>query len=364
MRNDDPFHVPWLTHALGTLVEDFRDAFVTLGRLESTVFSERLDGIPIDRPIFVCGLARAGTTLLHLAIASRPGVATHRARDYPLVYTPCWTRQATANLKPTAPRERTHGDRIRITSDSPEALEEMLWMAFFPRCHDPATCCVLDDRATHPGFESFYRAHLQKLLLADKGTRYVAKANYHVARLGYLLRLFPDARFVLPVREPASHIASLVRQHERFSAGERRHPRARAHMRRAGHFEFGLDLRPMNLGDTARVQEIQRMWEHGDLAGWANYWAMVHDHLADTLATSPALRAATLVVKYEELCATPAETLTQVFQHCGLSIGEAELETLAATVSRPDYYASPFTPEQADRIRQETTTPARRWGYP
>ena len=25
-----------------------------------------------------------------------------------------------------------------VTTDSPDAIEEMLWLAFFPRCHDPA----------------------------------------------------------------------------------------------------------------------------------------------------------------------------------------------------------------------------------
>jgi hypothetical protein len=363
MSAPDPFHVPWLTHALGTLVEDFPSFFLGLGRLETALLAEQLAHIRIDRPVFVCGLARGGTTLLHLALAGRRGVATHRARDYPLVYTPYWTRQATAGMKPSPPRERTHGDRIHITSDSPEALEEMLWMVFFPRCHDPTVSCVLDGRAENAAFEHFYTSHLKKLLLAEGATRYAAKANYHVARLGYLLRLFPDARFILPFREPVAHIASLVRQQEHFSKGERRQPRALAHMRRAGHFEFGLDRRPMNLGDTEQVRDIQWAWARGDLAGWARYWAMVQDYLADTLAASEALRSACLVVKYETLCDDPVGTLGEVFRHCGLAIDLAELETFAATVSRPDYYASPFSPAEVEQIRRETASAAGRWGY-
>src|SRR5207248_9765794 len=108
-----------------------------------------------------------------------------------------------------------HRDEVLIAPDSPDALEEVLWMAFFPRCHDPSVSNRLAAGSCHAAFESFYRAHLQKLLLAERATRYVAKANYHVARLAYLVRLFPDARIILPVRAPESHIASLVPQHQR-----------------------------------------------------------------------------------------------------------------------------------------------------
>src|SRR3546814_6853228 len=72
-----------------------------------------------------------------------------------------------------------------------------------------------------------------------------------------LLKLFPDARFVLPLRDPAAHIASLVKQHRLFCQGERRHPAALDHMQRIGHFEFGLDRRPINVGDGAMGEILQ-----------------------------------------------------------------------------------------------------------
>ena len=97
--------------------------------------------------------------------------------------------------------ERPHGDRIQITPESPEAMEEPLWMAFFPSAHDPAVSHSLGDRHDNPEFERFYRDHIRKLLLVRGGTRYASKGNYNVTRLEYLLRIFPDARFVIPIRE-------------------------------------------------------------------------------------------------------------------------------------------------------------------
>src|SRR5437660_12798063 len=114
-----------------------------------------------------------------------------------MVYTPDWWRLTTARRPPTAPRERAHRDKVLISPESPDAVEEMLWMAFFPRCHDPSVSNQLTAESSHPAFETFYRAHLGKLQLAERATRYVAKANYHVARLAYLVRLFPDAKIIL-----------------------------------------------------------------------------------------------------------------------------------------------------------------------
>src|SRR5207249_4742017 len=150
----------------------------------------------------------------------------------------------------------------------------------FPRCHDPAVSSLLGARDSHPAFESFYAAHIRKLLLVEGVSRYAAKANYHVARIAYLSRMFPDARFIIPVRAPAGHIASLMRQQRWFSKGQRRPPRALAYLRRCGHYEFGLDRRPMHLGDDVRVRQIMKTWEAGDeVRGLAMYWDMVYAYL-------------------------------------------------------------------------------------
>jgi hypothetical protein len=232
-------------------------------------------------------------------------------------------------------------------------------MAFFPRCHDPSVSNRLEARSRHPAFEAFYRAHLGKLLLAERATRYVAKANYHVARLAYLVRLFPDARILVPVREPVSHIASLVRQHGWFCQGQREHPRALAWMQRSGHFEFGRDRRPMNLGDGERVRAIQRAWAAGEeVRGWARYWAMAYDHVARLLDADAQVRAATMMVPFEDLCAAPAETIRAVLDHCALPDAERVVARFTASVRSPDYYPSPLSPADVALIREETAATA------
>ncbi len=361
---DSPFFVPIFLDVLGGLVQRHRAFWLGLGRLESRLLAEEARQVPLRMPIFVCGLARSGSTLLHEIISSHPKVATHRSKDYPMVFTPYWWRRATANLQPRAPRERAHRDGVMVTTESPDALEEMLWMAFFPRCHDPSVSNLLGAADRHPAFESFYDVHIRKLLLAEGATRYAAKANYHVARLPYLARLFPDARFIIPVRAPASHIESLMRQHRWFSAGERKHPRALSYMRRSGHFEFGLDRRPMHLGDGERVRQVRHAWAVGDeVRGLAMYWDMVHGYLARLLAADARVRDAALVVRFETFCAAPAETLRTVLRHCELPEAESVVERHAPGVRSPTYYESSLSARDLAVIREETAATARLWGY-
>ncbi|HLJ92337.1 MAG TPA: sulfotransferase [Gemmataceae bacterium] len=351
----DPFYVPPFLDVLGSLVDRFHKLWLGLGRLESRLLAEPLNAVSVRMPVYVCGLARSGSTVLHEIVASAPAVATHRVKDYPMVYTPYWWRQATARQRPTAPRERVHQDRVLITPQSPNALEEMLWMAFFPRCHDPSVNNQLGAGSSHPAFEAFYRAHLRKLLLAERATRYVAKANYHVARLAYLVRLFPDAKILLPVRAPASHIASLVRQHRWFCQGQRRHPRALTWMQRSGHFEFGRDRRPMNLGNSERVRAIQHAWALGEeIRGWAWYWDMVHGHLVRLLDDDVQVRAATKVVCFENLCARPAETIRAILHHCDLPDQERIIAQFAPSIRSPDYYQSPLSSAELAFIHEVT----------
>jgi hypothetical protein len=357
--------VPPILDVVGGWVHYFRGFWLGLGRLESRLLAAELRATPLTKPIFVCGLARSGSTLLHEVIAAHPGVATHRVKDYPLVYTPYWWRRATARIAPSVPRERPHRDRIFITTDSPDALEEMLWLAFFPRCHDPTTDNRLKADESHPALESFYRSHIRKLLLAEGATRYVAKANYHVARLPYLLRLFPDARFVIPVRSPAGHIASLMRQHRWFADGHRQNPRALRYMQRSGHFEFGADRRPINLGDRERVRQIQHDWSTGrEVRGWARYWDMVYAYLARLLETDEGVRRAAKVVRFEALRDTPADCLRDLLAHCDLPDSAPVVTRFAPAIRRPDYYDTSFTAAEAAVIREETAATAQWWGYP
>jgi hypothetical protein len=270
-----PAHLDWL----GELVTRHKKTWVALGNLETRLLADKLDSIRIEKPVFVCGLARAGTTAKLMEIASQPGFTSHRYEDFPFLFTPYWwntlLKLQPRRLKPFY--ERAHGDGIMINAQSPEAMEEMLWTAFFDHLHSANRSVVLDERTSNPAFESFYKNHIKKLLLVRGAKRYVAKANYNITRLRYLHKLFPDAEFIVMTRDKESHVASLMRQHARFCEAAQKSPRIARHMAQVGHFEFGPHRIPIHTGNQQEINRILDAWSKGhEKEGWEMYWEMIH----------------------------------------------------------------------------------------
>jgi Sulfotransferase family len=355
----------WLD-ALGSFIDRTAGFWQKLGELESSANRAELDGIAIERPIYVAGLARSGSTILLELLAGRPGVATHRYRDFPPIFTPIFWNRAFAQVyrADAPPAERAHKDRILVTPDSPEAMEEVLWMRFFPGIHDTDRSQVLDAATSNPTFERFYADHLKKILLVRGGRRYLSKGNYNLTRFAYLQKLFPGARFIVPVREPRWHVASLMKQDRLFKAEEARDPRILKHMQRVGHFEFGLDRRASNVGDPAAAAEIERLWCQGqEVRGWARLWAMLYGFVLDQKERDQGLARAVHLVRYEDLCDRPEATLTQAFAHAELPLEPGELAPLAARLSQPTYYDPGFTPAEEAVIAEETRAVRARLGY-
>ncbi|MBD3239985.1 MAG: sulfotransferase [Chitinivibrionales bacterium] len=368
-REPDPFsdfRVDTTTHVLSAVAGKVPSLWIRLGALETQAVERQLRPLTLQAPVFVSGLARAGSTLLLEYLAAHDGAATHRYRDFPFVLIPYWWNRLLDSTPrhDVKPAERAHRDGVVITPESPEAMEEIVWCTFLPRLHDPSTSNVLDAAARHPAFERFYRDHIRKLLLVRRGKRYVAKNNYDIVRLAYLRRLFPDCRFVIPLREPSSHIASLIKQHRLFCRAQRCHPRARAYLRHMGHFEFGLDRSPINAGDSDTVSEIRALLERGDeVRGLARYWAHVYGYVSRLRDQNPDIRDAGLVVRFEELCERPASVLERISAHCGLHLSTDAAAAFASRVRYPRYYRPSFSDQELAAIHEETSEVAARFGY-
>lgn len=230
-------------------------------------------------------------------------------------------------------------------------------MRFFPEAHESSANNVLDADTDNPAFERFYRDHIRKLLAVRGARRYLAKGNYNLTRLEYLLKLFPDARFVIPVRDPAWHIASLMKQDRLFNAQHDADPRTRDYMHLLGHYEFGRGKHCINVGNSRLVAEIRQLWESDDaVRGWALYWQSLYEHLQRRLAANPELARACLLVGYEDLCREPGPWIDRILAHCRLDAGgfEAVRDEFAERISPPTYYEPDFTAEETAEIRRLT----------
>ncbi len=336
-----------------------RSAWRALGNFETRAVGEEIAGLSVDRPIYVTSLARAGTTIVTEMLATHPELTCHRYSDFPNVWTPYWRNHLLQKTRRETPQpvERAHRDRIMVSNDSPEAVEEVLWMAFFEHIHDPEQSNVLDATTSNPDFEQFYPEHIRKLVAVRKARRYLAKGNYNVSRLAYLHRLYPDARFLVPIRNPQHHIASLAKQHALFSQAHAHDNRVGRQLAMSGHFEFGPFRRAVHFGDDAVAQQVKQDWDEGrEALGWARYWAETYNFLASQLEANPALAERALLFRYEDLCEHSESVIDQLVQHCELAAPAfaQSRDHYAAYLTPPSYYKPSFSDAELQLIEQHT----------
>ena len=173
----------------------------------------------IREPLFIVGLPRSGTTLLHILLAADPA---HRA---PLTW---------EVMSPSPPTDEDRQQRIRQAARN---LAMLRWLApTFESVHAtgaelPQECVSLmsptfmsdqfDTMYNVPSYREwffaqdlepayeFHRRSLQHFQFRKSGERWVLKAPAHMFAAPALLATYPDARFVQIHRDPIEAVASV-----------------------------------------------------------------------------------------------------------------------------------------------------------
>jgi hypothetical protein len=258
-----------------------------LGDLEDDLYARDLATIVLEKPVFVTGLPRAGTTLLLEMLYGTGEFATFTYRQMPFVLAPLlWNRLSAPFQRAGESRERAHGDGVEISFDSPEAFEEVLWLRYL---EDK----IVGANALHPlppsaipeDFRSAFSQVIRKILLlnrnggVDGGKRYLSKNNANISRLSSLNSMFPDSIVLLPFRNPLTHVKSLKTQHERFLGEHRADAFSGNYMKWIGHYDFGENFRPIDFDGSYRES---RDLNDLDEDFWMIYWSAAYRYcLAD-----------------------------------------------------------------------------------
>ncbi|MFP4313280.1 MAG: sulfotransferase [Alphaproteobacteria bacterium] len=357
--------VSFFTDFLGGLLDKHPAFLKRLGTLETRALKYDIINTEIKAPVFICGLARSGSTILLEILNSHKDFTSFQYRDYPFVHCPAFWDFANKFVpRSTKKIERAHKDRIMIDWTSPEALDEIIWMSFFDDLHNPSINNVLGPQDKNPDFDAFFSHSIRKLLALRKAKRYVSKNNANSARLEYIQNLYPDARFIVPIRKPAEHVYSLLKQHKLLLEAQKDDPRGQRYMRRHGHFEFGSDFRPLNFHDTHATERILDLWRAGDcVSAYARYWDKTYAHIYNTVQSNEDLKKNTLFIRYDELCASPSDHLEKLSDFCAIKEDKEQLiNSWKDKISAPDYYKITLSDEEQSRIKEITHgTAAKFW---
>lgn len=188
--------------------------------------------VPVERPVFVTGLPRTGTTALHRLLTADPA---HQGLDLWLAEVP----------QPRPPRETWADDPVfqaidagyrrhhvenpefmgvhYISADSVEECwqllrQSMLSISFESLAHVPAYSAWLAEQDWTPAYRR-HRRNLQLIGLNDPGRRWVLKNPSHLFALDALLDVYPDALVVQTHRAPRTAMASMCSLAAHATAG-------------------------------------------------------------------------------------------------------------------------------------------------
>lgn len=257
-------------------------------------FSDPDINVAAGRHVFIAGLARAGTTILMRRFYATGFYRSLLYRDMPFVLAPnLWRKLSALSQRKQTLSERAHGDRILISADSPESLDEVFWRTF-DAFYVKKDCLV--PHAPPKSVRQKYASYVRAILSAQDGDAYLylCKNNNNILRLDAIRETFPNAMLLIPFRDPLAQAFSLLRQHRRFSEIQRHSKFTLAYMTWLGHHEFGLGHRPFRFAPS----ESER-YDTNAIEYWLQLWCRTYSWLARTKPDSA------IFVRYEELCCDP-----------------------------------------------------------
>lgn len=177
----------------------------------------------VERPLFIVGMPRTGTSILHELLALDPENRT------PLTWETMWpcprprveTYTSDPRIQQTA-EQLAATDRIipgfrkmhRMGAELPQECvmllgHDFMSMQFHTSYRVPSFQDWLDDQDLVPTYE-FHRRQLQHLQSGVPATHWVLKSPQHLWFFDALLRVYPDAQVIHTHRDPARVVASVA----------------------------------------------------------------------------------------------------------------------------------------------------------
>lgn len=263
---------------------------------ETMVYERDLEQISIDRPIFIIGCHRSGTTALYDLLAHHPDVAyfTNASALLPKASILSHVLGQMMGLDDIV-QERFFEDGVGYAYDSPsEGIR--VWELYTA---DRATHC-LDETHGDEQMESYLKRMIRKHLKFQGRTRFLNKNPDHSVRTRYLHNLFPDARFLHIVRDARAVVASLIRAKQRcieFFGPD--HP----------HSQHGTMVEDWS--------QIKHIWEQEDaVVGAGMLWKAVVETVRRDAQVLPADQF--LEIHYEDLVQAPQDYVARILDFCQL----------------------------------------------
>jgi hypothetical protein len=174
----------------------------------------------IDRPIFITGFPRSGTTLLHSLLAEDPALMVPRVWQTIAPYPP---QRGRDSRRQSVDRQLRMFQRLApemsslhpMTANSPQECTEITAQVFqsirYEATHRVPSYQAWLDEHGHTDAYRFHRRFLQHLQHQRRGNLWVLKCPDHLHALDAMDVVYPDARLIFVHRDPLRVIASAAK---------------------------------------------------------------------------------------------------------------------------------------------------------
>jgi hypothetical protein len=291
-----PEKPPWLLETVLSFVER------RLMRID-------ISDIRIDRPIFLLGLPRSGTSLLQDLCVAHPelGYITNGMNQFHSCF--CAAELVRHKLKIDVRGERFVGDGIIVSGDTPNEAPSF-WGRWFR--WDPYNLRYVPrspDSFTAEEVEGIHET-LRKVLwcFGKPWRRLFVKNPALFSDLGVLPRLFPDAKYIHIIRDPRycansmRKLYQLCQKQLEFIHSQRKH----------GYLE---QREFISYPRVPKLADYVAQWGADNVQTPAQVWK---DCIAIARDWSSRL-GSYLELRYEDLLANPHEQMARIFAFCELS---------------------------------------------
>ena len=227
--------------------------------------------------VFITGLARSGTTILLNALYKSNIFASLSYADMPFVLAPNLWSKISFKKKDLKFKERAHGDGIKVSTDSPEAFEEVFWKTF--------------NEVDSDELEEKFRVYVGNIVHKYKKERYLSKNNQNIKRVELISSIFTQSKIIIPFRDPIQHSYSLLIQHEKFIKDSRIDKFISKYMKWIGHTEFGPNYIPIHKQNLNFPNALE-------INHWIEQWYFIYSKCLKNLENKKNV----YFISYEKLC--------------------------------------------------------------
>lgn len=260
----------------------------------------------VPQPLFIVGLPRTGSTLLHHLLAQDPGSRVAQAWEVMFPSPPPEARRYQTDPRiARAARQLAWFDALTPEFKSIHPLGAQLALEciaimsptflsprFHTTYHVPTYQEWLERQDLRPAYR-FHRRFLQQLQWRAPARRWVLKAPSHLFAFDALLETYPDARIVQTHRDPLTVLASVAS--------------LTAVLQRA----FTDDLNPLEIG-----REVSRRWTNG------------LDRAMRLRRSGRVLAERFIDVHYHEMVRDPMAVVRRIYAHFDIPLTEAAAESM------------------------------------